>query len=313
MNEIAKQTVLIVDDMPTNIEILDGILNSEYVILFATNGKDALEIASQQTPDLILLDVIMPDMDGFQVCTELRSQEKTKDIPIIFVTANNQEEDESRGFAEGVVDYITKPVRASIVKARVNNHLELKRYRDYLKNLSNIDGLTQVANRRKFDETIEIEWRRARRNQSFLSLIMMDIDFFKAYNDHYGHLMGDECLRKIAREISALGKRPADLFARYGGEEFAMLLPDTDSTGANLIALRAQEEVKRVKIPHAYSQVEDYVTLSMGIATMIPLDDQNQDDLINAADKLLYQAKINGRNRAQNMDKSLQIQSNLKS
>ena len=244
MELLPKKIVLIVDDMATNIEILDSVLNGEYEVLFATNGRDALEIAKQQVPDLILLDVIMPEMDGYKVCSELKCNEKTRDIPVIFVTANNQEEDESRGFEEGVVDYITKPVRPSIVKARVRIHLELKAHRDYLKVLSTIDELTRVANRRKFDEQLENEWRRSRRNQSPLSLIMMDIDFFKNFNDHYGHIAGDECLRKLAMGISEVCKRPADLFARYGGEEFVILLPETDSTGASFIARLVQDKIR---------------------------------------------------------------------
>jgi diguanylate cyclase (GGDEF)-like protein len=299
VDAIPRPTILIVDDMVTNIEILDGVLNSEYEILFATSGSDALEIAAQQVPDLVLLDVMMPGMDGYQVCRELKRGERTKDLPVIFVTANNQEEDESRGFEAGVVDYITKPVRPSIVLARVRLHLELKRYRDYLKTLSTIDGLTGIANRRKFDEVIESEWRRARRNQSPLSLIMMDIDFFKAYNDHYGHLAGDECLKKLAGGINRVGWRPADLFARYGGEEFVMLLPDTDSKGALEVAKRVQGKIVFLKIPHAYSQVADYVTLSMGVASLTPGDSQTPADLINSADDLLYAAKRNGRNQIQ--------------
>jgi diguanylate cyclase (GGDEF)-like protein len=294
---IHKETILIVDDMAANIEILAGILNSEYEILFATSGKEALEIATEQVPDLILLDVIMPGMDGYQVCRELKRREKTKDIPIIFVTANSQEEDESRGFEEGVVDYIIKPVRPSIVKARVRIHLELKRYRDHFKTLSTIDGLTGIANRRKFDETLEIEWRRARRNQRPLSLIMMDIDFFKAYNDHYGHSAGDECLRKLSAGIAQVYHRPADLFARYGGEEFVLLLPEIDSGGAVQMAQRVQDKIKLVRVAHGYSQAADYVTLSMGVASIIPNDDQTQLDLINSADELLYAAKRNGRNQ----------------
>jgi diguanylate cyclase (GGDEF)-like protein len=297
MDANTKSTILIVDDIATNIKILDGILNSEYNTLFATCGKDALHVASTQIPDLILLDVMMPEMDGYQVCRKLKSEEKTKDIPIIFVTANNQEEDESSGLKEGVVDYITKPVRPSIVKARVRIHLELKCYRDHLKTLSTIDGLTGVANRRKFDESIEIEWRRARRNQSPLSLIMMDIDFFKAYNDHYGHLAGDECLRKLACELNEICRRPADLLARYGGEEFVMLLPEVDSKGAAMVANRVQEKIKSIAIPHAHSGVAGYVTLSMGVASMIPGDNQTLFDLINSADNLLYAAKRSGRNQ----------------
>jgi diguanylate cyclase (GGDEF)-like protein len=294
-----KSTILIVDDMVTNIEILDGILSSEYDVLFATNGLDALKIAAEQVPDLILLDVMMPGMDGYQVCKALKRDETTQDIPIIFVTANNQEEDESRGFEEGVVDYITKPVRSSIVKARVRIHLELKRYRDHLKTLSTIDGLTGIANRRKFDDSLAAEWRRARRNQSPLSMIMMDIDFFKAYNDHYGHLAGDECLRKLASEISAVCRRPADLFARYGGEEFVMLLPEIDSSGAASLARKIQDKIRSIAIPHAYSQVADHVTVSMGVASIIPGEDQTGSDLIKSADNLLYAAKENGRNQIQ--------------
>jgi diguanylate cyclase (GGDEF)-like protein len=297
MDGASKPTILVVDDITTNIEILDGILNTEYEILFATNGKDALEIASQQIPDLILLDVMMPGMDGYQVCRELKHGERTRDIPVIFVTANNQEEDESRGFAAGVVDYITKPIRSSIVLARLRTHIELKRYRDHLKTLSTIDGLTGIANRRKFDEVIQSEWRRARRSQSPLSLIMMDIDFFKAYNDHYGHLAGDECLKKLAGGIKKVGRRPADLVARYGGEEFVMLLPDTDAKGALRVAKQVQDKISLLKIPHAYSQVAGQITISMGVATVIPGDNQTQLDLVNSADDLLYAAKRNGRNR----------------
>ncbi len=297
VDKLPRQTILVVDDTVANIQILDGILNSEYEILFATSGKDALEIATKQVPDLILLDVVMPEKDGYQVCRELKHAEKTRDIPVIFVTANNQEEDESRGFAAGVVDYITKPVRASIVKARVGIHLELKRYQDHLKSLSTIDGLTGMANRRKFDETLETEWRRARRSQSPLSLVMMDIDYFKAYNDNYGHLAGDECLKRLATELGEICRRPADLFSRYGGEEFVLLLPETDSQGATSMANLVQEKIRRISIPHAYSQVADHITLSMGVATMIPINNQTQLDLINAADSLLYAAKQNGRNQ----------------
>ncbi len=297
MDTVLRPTILIVDDMVANIEILDGILSPEYEALFATSGKDALAIAAEQAPDLILLDVIMPEMNGYQVCKELKKEEKTRDIPIIFVTANNLEEDESRGFEEEVVDYITKPVRPAIVKARVRIHLELKRHRDYLKNLSTIDGLTGVANRRKFDEMIAGEWRRARRSQHPLSLIMMDIDYFKAYNDHYGHLAGDECLKKLAGGIAGICRRQTDLFARYGGEEFALLLADTDARGALAMAEKVQEKTSILRIPHAYSDAADHVTLSLGVATLVPNDDQTHLDLINTADGLLYAAKHSGRNQ----------------
>src|SRR4030042_6365192 len=172
--------------------------------MFATSGKDALDIAAQHAPDLILMDVVMPEMDGYQVCARLKVDARTKDIPVIFVTSMGQEEDESKGLNCGAIDYLTKPISPSIVKARVHNHLELKRYRDSLRTLSTLDGLTGVPNRRRFDEVLNEEWRRARRNQTVLSLLLMDIDNFKSYNDHYGHLSGDDCLRKIARGVAEI-------------------------------------------------------------------------------------------------------------
>jgi diguanylate cyclase (GGDEF)-like protein len=297
-----KEVILIVDDIVSNIEILNGVLGNDYEILFAANGKDAIDIAVKEVPDLILLDVIMPGMDGYEVCSRLKSEEKTRDIPVIFVTAMDHEEDESKGFNSGVVDYITKPVRPSIVLSRVRNHLELKRYRDSLKALSTIDGLTGVANRRRFDEALNNEWRRGKRLQTTLSLLMMDIDCFKAFNDHYGHLAGDECLCQLAKGIGGAARRSGDLLARYGGDEFTYLLPETDNKAAALIAERIREKVKLLNIPHAYSGIEPYVTLSIGAATTIPSELCTQSDLIHFADDLLYEAKKAGRNRFVNRE-----------
>ncbi len=298
--EMKKQNILIVDDMTSNIEVLNGVLGSDYEIMFATSGKEALEMASSHIPDLILLDIVMPDMDGYEVCARLKADAVTRDIPIIFVTAKDQEEDESKGLNAGVIDYITKPIRPSIVRARIRNHLELKRYRDSLKALSMVDGLTSIPNRRQLDEALDNEWRRARRNQTPLSVLMMDIDYFKAYNDHYGHLAGDDCLRQLARGLSDVVRRPADLVARYGGEEFVFLLPDTGAEGAINAANRVQEKVKLLNIPHAYSSVANHVTLSIGVATMVPTDKQTVIDLIKQADECLYDAKQSGRNTVKN-------------
>jgi diguanylate cyclase (GGDEF)-like protein len=295
---VEKQSVLIVDDMSANIEILDGILNQEYEILFATSGRDALEISREQIPDLILLDVVMPGMDGYEVCKQLKSDSKTQDIPVIFITSMGHEEDESRGLDAGAIDYLTKPVRPSIVKARVRNHLELKRYRDSLKTLSTIDGLTGIPNRRLFDETLTREWRRARRSQTPLSLLMMDIDCFKAYNDHYGHVAGDDCLRRIAQGLSNSAQRPDDLVARYGGEEFVALLPETNLEGAVCLSEKVQRNINLLNIEHLWSKAGDRVTLSIGVATIIPTDRESPLDLIKSADELLYEAKQNGRAQA---------------
>lgn len=294
--EERKQTVLIVDDEPMNIEILNEALGAEHEILFATNGQEALGIASNELPDLILLDVILPDLDGYQVCKRLKNDPKTRDIPVIFVASMDPEEDEAKGLDVGATDYLAKPIRSPIVRARVRNHLELKRYRDYLEKVSAKDGLTGVANRRWFDDQLEREWRRARRNHTPLSLILMDIDFFKAYNDHYGQLAGDDCLRQLARALDKCARRPADLVARYGGEEFVCLLPDTDANGALWVASRLREEVNGLNIPHAYSLVADHLTLSIGVSTLVPVVGQPPFDLIRRADEFLYAAKQNGRN-----------------
>lgn len=295
--ENIKQTVLIVDDAPTNVEILSEVLDSEYEVLFAISGEDALNIAFEETPDLILLDIVMPHMDGYEVCSRLKADSRTRAIPVIFVTAMDQEEDETKGLAMGAIDYLTKPIRPPIVRARVRNHLELKRYRDVLEQLTTTDGLTGISNRRRFDESLECEWSRARRSQKPLSLIMGDIDFFKAFNDHYGHLAGDDCLRQVARALASSVRRPADLVARYGGEEFACLLPETDASGAAWMAKHFLEIMKELNLPHAHSQVVDHVTLSMGVATVIPLVGQASCDLVRDADRLLYEAKQNGRNQ----------------
>lgn len=292
-----KQTVLIVDDSPANIEILSDTLGTEHEILFATSGEEALEIARNEAPDLILLDVVMPDMDGYDVCLRLKSDPRTEEIPVIFVTAMDQEEDEAKGLNIGGIDYLTKPIRPPIVRARVRNHLELKRHRDFLMNLSAVDGLTGLANSRCFKDFLGREWRRAVRNRTSLSLILMDIDLFKAFNDRYGYLAGDDCLRHLAAIVAGSVRRPADLAARYGSEEFACLLPDTDLNGALFVANQIHTKIERAHIPHAGSTVADHVTLSMGVASVIPVVGQPTADLVRRAEELLFAAKQSGRNQ----------------
>jgi diguanylate cyclase (GGDEF)-like protein len=294
--EKARYTVLIVDDEPLNIELLGQTLSDSAEIIFATTGAEALRIAADQLPDLILLDVLLPDIDGYEVCSRLKEDPKTKSIPVIFVTAMDQEEDETRGLEIGAIDYITKPFRPPIVRARVSNHLELKLYRDMLETLSAIDGLTGIANRRRLDETLEREWRRAQRLCAPISLVMMDIDHFKEYNDNYGHMAGDECLRLLTRCFAENLKRPGDLVARYGGEEFTCVLPDTAAEGASRLASLLREKVDDLAIPHAFSPAADHVTISAGSATMFPAPDQESKELILKADQALYAAKAGGRN-----------------
>jgi diguanylate cyclase (GGDEF)-like protein/PAS domain S-box-containing protein len=295
--EKQRQSILIVDDELTNIEVLAQALGDGYEILAAETGALALRIAADRVPDLVLLDVVMPGMGGLEVCARLKADAKTRTIPVIFVTASDEPQAEERGLEAGAIDYITKPIMSPIVRARVRNHLELKRYRDMLENLSAMDGLTGIANRRRFDETLDIEWRRAQRADAPLSFIMIDIDHFKPFNDNYGHPSGDECLRRVALGMAECVRRPMDLLARYGGEEFACILPDTDTEGAALLAERLRAKVEGLGIPHAFSPASDRVTISAGVATMIPTPDRKPEDLIRRADELLYQAKETGRNK----------------
>ena len=296
--ETRKNQILMVDDSPVNIRMLIDALQSDYELSVATNGPDALEIAGSHTPpDLILLDIMMPGMDGYEVCRLFKENEATRDIPIIFVTGKNDDRDETKGLELGAVDYITKPFSIPIVKARIRTHLELKNKRDLLQRLSMTDGLTRIANRRRFDDFLTYEWKRGRRTQIWLSLIMIDIDFFKAFNDHYGHLQGDECLKMVAETLSGLSMRFTDCVARYGGEEFAVILTETPHEGAASLAEKMRTAVETRHIPHAGSPVSDWVTVSVGAASVIPSNDVSPLSLIQCADKMLYAAKVEGRNR----------------
>ncbi len=289
--------ILIVDDAMENIQILHQALQDEHDVLFAMNGAKALHIAHNQRPDLILLDAMMPDMDGYAVCRELREAPGTRDIPIIFVTALNTPEDETRALEAGAADFISKPVNVAVVRARVRTQLTVKRQSDALRELTLTDGLTGVTNRRGFDEALESEWRRCGRAKLPVSLIIADIDHFKTFNDAYGHQAGDECLVRVGAAMRRAAARPQDLVARYGGEEFVILLPQEDLSGAEAVAKKLLDEIAQMAIPHERSTASPWLTLSMGVASMTPGDDALPGFLIKTADALLYEAKAGGRNR----------------
>ncbi len=469
--------ILVVDDVALNLKILRAILEPiGYEVSFATSGKQALARIASAKPDIILLDLMMPDMDGLEVCQVIKSDPELAEIPIIFLTASQEKEHLLQAFELGAVDYLTKPFNKLELLARINTHLTLKHYQNCLQKqaeqerlrnkiiysircsldlnhilqtavseicyflkvdkvtifnftnlcqgkflaestptmcqifidenihnlswiyqnfhfsnssrfqvidnindanisplhldflmsegvksevivpiyqqeylwgglivhhcqnnhswsideikllselveqlevaiqqsqlyqkldhayqelqrLAHTDSLTNVANRRQFDQHISQEWLRLKREQKYLSLIMCDVDYFKLYNDCYGHPSGDVCLQKVAKILSESIKRPADLVARYGGEEFAIILPQTNTEGAINVAQQIQQAIDDLKIPHIKSQVKQYITLSMGIATIMPHDNLTTDDLIAAADKELYTAKANGRNQ----------------
>jgi diguanylate cyclase (GGDEF)-like protein len=299
ISETAKPLILIVDDTPTNIQVLAENLINDYRIKVAVSGEAALEaIARQGMPDLILLDVMMPDMDGYEVCRRLKEDPHTSAIPVIFVTALNGGDDEERGLNLGALDYIVKPFYLPVVKARIRNHIRLKQMTDMLEAMAWIDGLTGIPNRRRFDQMLEIEWKRAQRNHLPLAAIIVDVDYFKAYNDCHGHGAGDICLKRVAMLLAAKVSRSGDLVARYGGEEFVILMPETDADGVQSIAEQLCRSVEAEQIPHAGSDVSGWVTISAGYAGLVPQLEQSPSVLLDEADRMLYMAKDAGRNCA---------------
>ena len=294
----SKPRVLIVEDSVTNLKLLTNAIADEYELRTAASGPEGLrQAASLPPPELILLDIVMSDMSGYDVCRILKANVATRDIPVIFLTGRTEVEDEALGLEIGAVDYIRKPFSPAVVKARMRTHLELKRHRDLFEKMSSQDGLTRIANRRHFDTVYDREWRRAQRGQIPLSLIMIDIDFFKKYNDHYGHVAGDDCIKRVAALLATTPRRATDLVARYGGEEFVSILVDTNASGVTAVAETMRAGVQAMAIAHADSAVADHVTISVGTATMIPALDSQPGELTRRADLALYEAKHAGRNR----------------
>ena len=294
-----RKTLLIVDDVPANVKMLANYLKDEYIIQVAGRGEKALGIAQgSHPPDLILLDIMMPDMDGYTVCRELKNNPATQQIPVIFVSALSEAVEEEQGLNLGAVDYITKPFHLPIVRARIRNQMSLKSKTDMLEEMSNIDGLTQIANRRYFDQMLVKEGSRLARNGLPMSVLMIDIDYFKPYNDNYGHGRGDECLVRVAAAMNKAISRPGDLLARYGGEEFVAILPETDANRVLAVAQRLCDAVRKLQIPHDYSPIADHVTISVGCAGRVLHDVSEAVMLLEQADQALYEAKRRGRNRA---------------
>ena len=298
MTEFApyRPSILIVDDVLTNVKYLLDALRTDYNVSFELSGKGGIEFAHRFQPDLILLDALMPDMDGFSVCTELRAHAMTSAIPIIFVTSLESPEHEARALDVGASDFMPKPVNLTVLRARMRTQLASKRQGDFLRSLTLADPLTALLNRRAFDETILEEWRRCRDSHVPLSMILADLDHFKAFNDAYGHPAGDECLRAVAGVFREAAQRPRDLVARYGGEEFVILLPEVDLPGAEVIARRVMVGLKRLNLAHGTSDTASRVTVSLGVASIVP-GQQAPGILLSAADAFMYQAKNRGRDQ----------------
>ncbi|BCG64130.1 MAG: hypothetical protein methR_P1896 [Methyloprofundus sp.] len=296
--------VIIIDDSINNIELLSDILADHYEVLFATSGQKALAMIPTMLPDLILLDVVMPEMDGYQIIKVLKNNPITAHIPVIFITAKSATEDMLKGFQLGAVDYISKPFAVEEVSVRVKTQIHqqllikaLQVANEKLELLTRIDGLTGIANRRYFDEFLQQMINRAKRHQHTLSLILIDIDFFKFYNDHYGHQNGDSCLIAVAQQLSQYAQRDGELVARYGGEEFAIVLTELSAEKALAHAQKCLQAIEALKIAHEKSTCCDYVTISMGIVTIETPQEMTPENIIKQADIALYKAKESGRNQ----------------
>lgn len=293
----AKPRLLVVDDQPTNIQVLYQILSDDYQVLMATSGEQALLVCASKRPDLVLLDLVMPEMDGYQVCQRLKADSASRDIPIIFVSAQTDAAVEEMGFDLGAVDFISKPINPRIVRARVKTHLMLKAQSDLLRNWVHMDGLTGVHNQRYFQERIAAEMGRANRNTTALSVIMLDLDFFTRFNERYGHESGDHCLRLVAETLKKMLMRSGDHVARGSDDEFFCLLPDTGLSGALQLAEEIKNKIVALQIEHADSSVAPFVTVSAGVASKPEKVAGKALDLLNMAETQLHTAKELGRHR----------------
>ncbi|MCL2690292.1 MAG: diguanylate cyclase [Chitinispirillia bacterium] len=297
MNETKRNSVLIVDDDRSNIITLTHIIVSlDYTVHVAKNGRDAVETAMKCRPDVIILDIIMPDMDGYEVLALLKGEEQTRAIPVVFISGLGKTEDEEKGLLLGASDYISKPFSPTVVKLRIQNQIQIINQMDMIRNLSMIDSLTGIPNRRNFDYRLTLEWNHAIRNKTPLSILLIDLDRFKVYNDTYGHLQGDIALKTTAEVITGSFKRSIDFAARWGGEEFAVLLPNTDSESAHEIAELIRENIEFACVPCTDCAAAK-ITTSIGLNTVIPTLNHSVDNFIKEADEALYSAKKTGKNK----------------
>ncbi|MCL2800537.1 MAG: diguanylate cyclase [Treponema sp.] len=305
-----KNSILIVDDDTSNLMELTHILSSEYKIHAVKDGASALEKADEYLPDLIIMDIVMPDMNGFEVFEKLKESDKTKAIPVIFITGNTESGDEIKGLACGAVDYLRKPFNDTIVKLRVLHHIQIINQLRMIEQLSMSDQLTNLPNRRSFEARINEEWNKANREKTPISVLILDIDHFKLYNDTYGHQQGDAALRAIAKIFTHVLRRPGDFVARWGGEEFIVLLSNTDLKGALEVAEHMRAAVEEAEIPGTDGLMTK-ITVSIGANTKMHDSEQQasnterrysgaMDEFISRADMALYDAKKKGRNRVCN-------------
>jgi len=310
--KLGNLKVLVVEDSKVAIKAITGYLEEIGVHpLIAENGSDAVAMYHSQRPDIVLLDIILPDTSGYEIAKKIRHLQGKEDwTAIIFLSVMARDEDLAHGIEVGGDDYLMKPVGSVVLQAKIRAMYrlvqmqralvkltgQLNEANQALQRLSMTDGLTGIANRRMFDESLGREWRRCLRLKKPISIVMLDVDNFKKYNDRYGHQAGDDCLKEIADQLSRSAPRPADLVARYGGEEFVMILGDTDEDGASWVANRICQHVAALKIPHEDSE-HVYVTVSCGVCSVYPDREMSAETLLKTADNALYHAKAEGRNR----------------
>jgi len=291
-------SILAIDDNPDNLALVEFLLQSDYKIYSASSGESGLKKSQQHKPDLILLDLIMPGMDGFHVLVELKRNPATRHIPIIILSSLCHSNEEIKGLSLGAVDYISKPFTPTLLKLRVQLHLKIVAQHQKIQQLAHQDHLTKLNNRRYFDQQLDLEIKHSSRGHTPLSLALIDIDHFKLYNDHFGHVKGDKVLRQVADELTKNLQRDTDLIARYGGEEFVLVLPHTHKDGAIQLCKKLIQAIYNLSITHPLAQPHQQITISVGGYSYYPHQQQWQaSEFINQADKQLYQAKSNGRHQ----------------
>ena len=288
------RTVLIIDDTVANLDIVSDFL-ADYDVIASSSGKEALAIVESEKIDLILLDIIMPEMDGYEVCKILKSSKKTKDIPIIFLSSKSDEDSIEFAYEIGGIDYVTKPFKPKELLAKVKRELYFLDLQEELKLLASIDPLTKLYNRRYFIKAATTILELAQRNKTITSVVMLDIDKFKRVNDVYGHKAGDETLVALASSLLKISRK-SDIISRWGGEEFLLLLPDTDLNGAFIIAEKIRKKIEDLVVSLENEQTLQF-TVSLGVSEFNSKNDLNIEASINRADKALYKAKESGRNR----------------
>ncbi|NVK75044.1 MAG: diguanylate cyclase [Oceanospirillaceae bacterium] len=291
-----KQSVLVIDDEKINLKLIREMLNDDVDIMLAQSGEQGIRKAIEYQPDLILLDVLMPQMDGFETMNRLRHDARTSAIPVIFITALNDSSHEEKALLMGASDYIQKPLHTNIVQARVRLHLQLVKQRKMLELLANIDPLTSLANRRKYQDVFDREWKDCVDKKSCMSLLVIDIDNFKQYNDCYGHATGDKVLKQVA-SVLALQVLEKGTVARYGGEEFVVLLPSHSQADSMEIASQCMQSIEALNLAYSHNDFSGRVTVSVGGCTKSPTKNCNRDDLFKAADDMLGVAKKSGKNK----------------